>query len=149
MKTPFKAQTLPDSWASTPIGLRESAPFPNIALTEGSPDFLAAHHFIFREGKVDTWAAVAILGAGMTIPDDDLLLFKGKRVKIFAHADEKGQQGAKRWWIQLEPFAAKITAFNFWNYRKADGSPVKDLNELATLQPAELPADSTYREVLV
>lgn len=40
-----KAITLPGSWASWPIGLKQAVHHPYVALCEGGPDFLAALHF--------------------------------------------------------------------------------------------------------
>src|SRR5207249_3940491 len=62
-----KAWTLPGSWASWPIGIREAQPFRCIALAEGAPDLLAACHFIMCEDQERNCAPVAMLGASQRI----------------------------------------------------------------------------------
>jgi len=72
-----KAWTFARSLTSWPIGAREAEPYPNIALCEGSPDLLAAHHYIYQEGKENTWGAVTILGSRNKIFVDALPAFEG------------------------------------------------------------------------
>jgi hypothetical protein len=67
-----KAWTLPGAWASWPIGLTESQPFPAIALCEGGPDLLAACHFIACESRQAHCSPVAMLGASQRIHPDAL-----------------------------------------------------------------------------
>ena len=68
-----KAWTLPGAWASWPIGITETQPFPAIAICEGGPDFLAAHYLALWEQsthhtKRDVQCApVAMLGASQRI----------------------------------------------------------------------------------
>ena len=130
-----KAWTLPGSWASWPIGIREAKPFRAIALCEGGPDFFAAHYLALWEqathhSKRDVQCSpVAMLGASQRIHADALPMFTGKRVRIFGHEDEAGRLAVERWAAQLEPVAADVDAFSFAGLRQVDGSPVKDLND--------------------
>jgi hypothetical protein len=130
-----KAWTLPRSWASWPIGIREAQPFPAIALCEGAPDFLAAHYLTLWEQashhtKRDVQCApVTMLGASQRIHPDALPMFTGKRVRIFGHDDEDGSAAVERWARQLEVVGADVDAFNFAGLRQWDAKPVKDLND--------------------
>jgi hypothetical protein len=130
-----KAYTLPGAWAGWPIGITEAQPFPAIALCEGGPDFLAAHYLALREqathhAKRDAKTApVAMLGASQRIHADALPKFVGKRVRIFGHDDLDGRAAVERWAAQLASVGADVDAFDFGGLVKADGKPVKDLND--------------------
>lgn len=131
-----KAKTLPGSMAGRPVGLDESRPFPHIMLCEGGPDFLAALLVAWWGGYADSVAPVAILGAGLDIPDDALPCLVGKEITICQHADTahtKGQDAAQRWAGQLrEAGAASVRFADFAQSRMADGTPCKDLADFAT-----------------
>ena len=130
-----KAWTLPGSWASWPLGIREAKDSPAIALCEGGPDFLAAHYFALWEqtshsAKRDAQCApVALLGASQRIHADALPLFAGKRVRIFCHADEAGRKAATQWAEQLASVGVIADAFDFSGLCREDGTPAKDLND--------------------
>ncbi len=130
-----KAYTLPGSWASWPIGIREAQDFPAIALCEGGPDFLAAHYLALWEQSPDhtkrdvSCVPVAMLGASHRIHADALPLFAGKHVRIFGHDDEAGRGAVERWAAQLASVGADVDAFNFAGLVQTDGKPVKDLND--------------------
>ena len=132
-----KAWTLPGSFASWPIGLREAKAFPGIALVEGGPDLLAAFHFLWLAGRSDSIAPVAILGAQNRILKDALPYFQGKTVRIFEHndADGTGPVAARRWAAQLKPAGAVVDGFSFAGLTQADGSPVNDLNDFVRIDP--------------
>jgi hypothetical protein len=117
--------------ASWPVGAAEASSFPSIAFCEGGPDLLAALHFILAEGRESHCAAVAMLGASLSIHPDSLPLFAGKRVRIFGHADASGagDRAVARWALQLARAGADVDAFRFNGLLKTDGSAVKDLND--------------------
>jgi len=125
-----KAWTLRGSQAAWPVGIEEAAPFPALAFCEGSPDLLAAHHFIWTESRERDCAAVAIFG-GANINPEALQLFENKRVRIFRHVDATGDAATNRWAKQIAYAGAEVDAFNFAGLRQADGSPVEDLNDCA------------------
>ena len=133
-----KAWTLPGCWASWPIGIEliglEETP-PMILLVEGGPDLLASLHFIHATGGACRWLPCAMLGAKQRIHKDTLPLFAGKRVRIFPHDDEPGRAGAEGWARQLAAVGADVDCFRFAGLRKADGSPVEDLNDCTSLHP--------------
>ncbi len=134
-----KAQTLPGSRAAWPVGVNEAQSARVILFCEGV-DILAAHHFIHAHGREADTAAVAMLGAGNTIPADALPLFAGKRVRIMAHADASraGHKAAQRWKHQLDTVGAHVDAADFTGLLMADGQPVKDLNDCTRLDPAQI-----------
>jgi CHC2 zinc finger len=124
-----KSTCISGSQANWPIGIAQSNGFPAIALCEGAPDFLAAF-WLARAGAVEQLVApVCMTGASCRIHDDALPLFRGKRVRIFGHADEAGRKAIQRWAKQLLAVQADVDAFDFSGLVKADGSPVKDLND--------------------
>lgn len=129
-KANAKAWTLRGSQAAWPVGVKESAPFAIIAFCEGSPDLLAAHHFIWAESRERDCAAVAIFG-GANINANALRFFEGKRVRIFRHVDATGDAATNRWAKQIADAGADVDAFNFTGLRQADGSQVEDLNDCA------------------
>ncbi len=107
--------TLGGSRASWPVGLLEASQYPVIALVEGGPDLLAAFDLILKSGVKKIIAPVAMLGASLSIPDDALPLFEGKRVRIFPHTDanEAGTSAARRWAGQLQSVAMKVDGYAF------------------------------------
>jgi len=137
-----KAWTLPGSWAAWPIGVREANQFPTIALCEGGPDLLAVHDLALWEGashyanRDAQCAPVAMLGATLNIHPDALPMFESKRVRIFSHADDAGRAAAIRWKDQLKTVGAVVDAVRFDGLRRADGKPVKDLNDALLMDAA-------------
>ena len=132
-----KAQTLPGSWASWPLGIKTGADYPAFMLVEGGGDLLAALHFIHEhpEGGEAMFFPIAMLGASQRIHADALPLLTGKRVRIYTHADTAGREGAEGWAAQLAGVGAEVDCADFTGLRKADGSPVKDLNECCLIHP--------------
>ncbi len=126
-----KAWTLPGSRAAWPVGTQEASELPFVALVEGAPDLLAAHHYIARERRAADVGAIAMLGASNQIPEDALKLLAGKRVRLFPHADTAGRAAAVRWTRQLEQVGCTVDAFRFDGLYRGDGLAVKDLNDLA------------------
>jgi hypothetical protein len=117
------------SEANWPIGIAQSTGFRAIALCEGAPDFLVAFWLAYA-GAVETLVApVCVTGASCRIHEDALPLLRGKRIRIFGHADEAGQKAIQKWADQLESVQAKVDGFDFSGLVKTDGSPVKDLND--------------------
>lgn len=128
-----KAWTFGGSWASWCIGAEEAKSFPKVALVEGGGDLLAACHFIHCESRERDVAPVAMLGASQRIHEDALPLFAGKRVRLFPHLDTAGQDAAERWTRQLESVGAEVDGFDFTGLHRTDGTPIGDLNDLASI----------------
>lgn len=118
-----------------PVGLPGIAGATVVLLVEGSADLIAAHQFIHAEGREVDAAAVAILGAGLSIPTEDLPAFACKRVRIFPHTDPEGMAACERWARQLGGVSAKVDAFRLAGLRRGDRRPVTDLNDLTQIHP--------------
>jgi hypothetical protein len=132
-----KAQTLPGSWASWPLGIRTGANYPAFLLVEGGPDLLAALHHIHERDAETLAFPIAMLGASQRIHEDALPILAGKRVRIFPHTDAAGTKAAERWAAQLATVGADVDCFSFAGLRKADGSPVGDLNDATQIHPED------------
>jgi len=128
-----KAQTLPGSWASWPLGIKSGADYPAFLLCEGGGDLLAALHFIHLAKREADCFPIAMLGASQRIHADALPLFNGKTIRIMAHADKAGRDAAERWAAQLATVGAEVDIADFSGLRKADGSSVKDLNDCTSI----------------
>ena len=128
-----KAQTLPGCWASWPIGAG-LGDYQTILFCEGGPDMIAAIHFGYIHGGA-AFGIVAMLGAGQKIHPEALPWFAGKRVRIYAHADEPGMKGARRWKEQLDSVGCRVDAVDCGGYRMQDGRKSGDLNDLTLIHP--------------
>ena len=125
-----KALSLPGTRAGWPVGLAGIGPNHSAVLVlEGGPDLLATHVFLDAEDREQDAAAVAMLGAGARIAPDALEAFRGRRVRIVAHADGAGQEAAQRWGEQLHPLAARLDVVTLGTLLRRDGAPCKDLND--------------------
>jgi hypothetical protein len=129
-----KAHTLRNSRKAWLVGILpapEYREFDAISFIEGGPDYLAAVHFVVRQGKSGI-LPVAMLGRGQGRIDPEALeYFRGKRIRIYPHddGDGGGRRSAMVWAQQLEKVDAHVDFFVFEGMRKCDGKPVKDLND--------------------
>jgi hypothetical protein len=121
-----KAHSVRGSNKSWPVGILEAEPYPFVALVEGIPDLLALFQVAIIEKAIDRVAPVAMLGGGTSIDSSVLARFKGKQVRIFAHADEAGVKCATRWKEQLTGVAAKVDHIDF-KLAAAVAPNIKDL----------------------
>ncbi len=133
-----KAHTLRGSRKSWPVGvavLRRVPDFRTLLLVEGGPDYLAALHF--SQG-LERWDVlpVAMLGRGTGTKIDPaaLELMRGRRVRIYPHhdADGGGVKSARIWATQLHEVGCTVDLFDFSLLHRADGKPIKDLNDCTT-----------------
>lgn len=129
----IKAQTLRGSEAAWAIGVEESRPYQTVLVVEGGPDILAAHHFIWLEGRENDTCVIGMLGASMPISPAIASELLGKRVRIIAHEDVSGLRAAKLWLASLEAAASETDILQFKNLEFSTIEVVKDLNDLASL----------------
>ena len=137
-----KPDTLKNGKKSWPVGIRirHSRPelFRKIVVVEGGPDLLAAYHFSYTTGKMDS-LPVAILGRECRhIHPEALPLFRGRHVRIFPHIDPDGggEEAARRWSEYLAPAEVEtVTAFDFTGLTRKDGKPASDLNDCTVIHP--------------
>jgi hypothetical protein len=148
LSEPAKAYTLPGCWAAWPIGIREAQDFPVIALCEGAPDLLAAHHFIYAEERERDVAAVCITGATMNIHETALPHFTGKRVRIYPHLDDAGGKAAERWTAQLESVNATVDCYDLSGIPIVSGGRVGDLNDISSMDADTFESDRELWSVL-
>ena len=126
----LKAVSLTGTIGGWPIGAAAiRSEHRSVIFCEGGPDLLAAHAFIRAEMREHDAAAVAMLGASSPIANEALELFRGRRVRFVVHADTAGAKGLARWGTQLQGIAASRDSICFKGLHRADGEPVKDLND--------------------
>lgn len=126
----LKAVSLTGTVGGWPIGAAAiRSEHRSVIFCEGGPDLLAAHAFIRAEMREHDAAAVAMLGASSPIANEALELFRGRRVRFVVHADTAGAKGLARWGTQLQGIAASRDSICFKGLHRADGEPVKDLND--------------------
>ena len=135
---------------SWPVGAAEMEHRLNVLLVEGGPDVLAAYHFLHGFGMLGSVAVVGMLGGSNRIAEDALMHFRGRRVRIMMDADEvkeltttladgttrtrasrAGLSAALRWQEQLTAAGAAVECYDLTGLMRADGRPVKDVNDLA------------------
>lgn len=130
-----KTHTLKGSQKNWPLGL--AAGTGSVLLVEGSGDFVAAHYFCsFTRRSPNPWQPVALLGASVkTIHPEAIPLIRGRHVRIVPHADPAGAKAGQWWAGLLKEFGCRVDGFDLRDLAKADGSPVKDLNDCTALEP--------------
>lgn len=136
-----KAHTIKGSVKSWPVGLavrgNTPADFRALLIVEGGPDYLAALHFTLAHNS--DCLPVAFLGAGVgsAIHSEALPLLRGLRGRLYPHHESNGVgvAAARKWAAQFADAGAHVDAFSFADLRKADGSPVKDLNDCTSIHP--------------
>jgi hypothetical protein len=118
-----------------PVGIIESEPFSKIAFCEGAPDLIAALSLACAEGKTETIAPTAMLGAATgKIAAEALRYFKGKHVRLFPHVDTAGWKALRRWAQQIrDAGVAKLDAFDLSKLVRDDGQPGKDLADVCRI----------------
>lgn len=133
-----KAHTLRGSRKDWPLGaavLRRIPQFRTLLLVEGGPDYLAALHFA---NELERWDVlpVAMLGrgTGARIDPGALELMRGRRVRIYPHADADGGgvKSARLWAAQLDGVGCVVDIYEFTGLHRTDGTPIKDLNDCTT-----------------
>ena len=132
-----KAHTLPGSVKNWPVGLLLdgiwSGYFKKVLWLEGSGDLAAGYHFAIHSAD---WLPVAMLGASVKqLHPDAVEWLKEKQVRLVPHADAAGRSSAERWGAALDALGCAVDTFELEGLRRADGTPVKDLNDCTDLHP--------------
>ena len=130
-----KAHTLRGSCKSWPVGVAVLKTLPHFRaamLVEGGPDYLAALHFCLQSDAHDA-LPLAMLGrnAGTRLAPEALALLKGRRVRLYPHADADGGgvKAAQTWAAQLCQHGCQAEFFSLQGITQTDGQPVNDLND--------------------
>jgi len=132
-----------------PLGVEEAEGFEKCVLVEGSPDFVAAFHFLSVEGKADAVAVLAMLGAANhRIAEEALRRLSGKAVTVYPHCDDAGRTGSREWARQLHGAGCRVSAFDLSGIVRADGSAGKDLADVCKIAPDCFERSEKFREVL-
>lgn len=142
------------AWAVTPlakawpVNLEAAAKCGTIAFCEGGPDLIAALHLIAIEGAADI-GVVSMLGAANTrLAPEALPFFRGKRVRLFPHADSAGCEAVRQWAHTLREAGATVDAFSLARLEQHDGQPGKDLNDLLRIGPDSWDHFPEFRAVM-
>ena len=118
----FKSWSLPGSCASVPLGLETLTPETRlVAIAEGGPDWLAVLQMVQEAGREDC-AVVGFLGASVRIAEPLVEMLRGRRCRIFAHADEAGRRAAAEWAMQLQAADCVVDCFDFGAFGVKDGN---------------------------
>jgi len=123
----FKAWSLPGSLASVPLGFSTLADDGRMAaIAEGGPDWLAVWQLLHEQDRMDC-AVLGLLGASVKLATPLLSRLRGRRVRLFSHADDAGRSAAAEWSLQLSDAGCIVDAFDFGAFS------VKDANDFVNL----------------
>jgi len=123
----FKAWSLPGSLASVPLGFATlSDDGRAVAIAEGGPDWLSLWQLLHEQERADC-AVLGLLGASVKLAAPVLSALRGRRVRLFAHADGAGRAAAAEWSLQLRDAGCIVDAFDFGAFG------VKDANDFVRL----------------
>lgn len=123
----FKSWSLPGSCAAVPLGWETVTNDTHVVgIAEGGPDFLAIYQTIMEQNREDC-GLLGFLGASVRIAAPVVERLRGRRVRVFAHADEAGRRAAAEWSLQLTDAGCECDAFDFAAFG------VKDCNDFAAL----------------
>jgi hypothetical protein len=132
-----------------PVGISEVEEKEKCILVEGAPDFLASIHFLIVEGKEETVAPLAMLGAANEIINTEALkLLAGRRVRIFPQLDKAGQRAAYNWACQLVQAGCHVDAFDLSGCVCTNGKAGKDLADLCIVDADCWEQSEKFRELL-
>ncbi len=132
-----------------PLGILEAHNHDTIVLVEGAPDFLAAHHFASVENKLSSLGIVAVLGAANRLSKETLKYFKGKTVWIYPHVDDAGHKASMEWARQIKQAGAtQVLGFDLTGITRTDGTPGKDLADVALIDADCFEENEKFKEVL-
>jgi hypothetical protein len=126
-----KALLAKGSIAGVPIGVHHIEAFDLVALCEGGPDYFRLLSLITDAGSSDSILPLMMPSAIATkIHPSVLASFRLKRVRIFAHNDQRGIASAKSWKEQLQKVRAQVDLWIPPLIPLPDGQPTTDLQDL-------------------
>jgi hypothetical protein len=96
-------------------------------LCEGQKDALFAHNLAHHDGTLPRIAVLCAHTSGTYVREVDAAALRGKRVRIFVHADPAGRKFAARTAALLTRYRATVDLFNFDGLSQVNGEPVADL----------------------
>jgi hypothetical protein len=133
-----KVHTIRGSIKSWPVGLGvdDAAICNRLLILEGSGDLLAGYHFAMEPFE---WLPIAILGASVRcLHPEALRMMRGKKVRVVPHVDSAGFEFLESICHQLDRAGcSSIDWIDMRGWRRADSSPVKDLNDCVGLYPSD------------
>lgn len=134
-----KVKMMSKPWAAWPLGYPSIGHFEHIVMVEGGPDFVAAFQLLMESKWAGQAAVVGMMSSSYKMPVECLAAFAGKRVRMFPHLDKNraGGKAAETWQYQLAGAGAVADAFDFAGLLRADGRPVKDLNDAMLMDETE------------
>ena len=141
-----------------PIGAANLGDAPNVILTEGPADMLAAmtlawHEQFSHDWNIDQIGFACVSGSGVKrLASESLPYFQGRNVRIVYDEDHSGAglMAAKRWRKQLAEAGAKVDGYSLKlaGALSSSGSPAKDVNEATFLASDEGETDSHVQSQL-
>jgi hypothetical protein len=153
-----KPRLLPErkchAWAVTaqakawPVNLEAAAKCRAIAFCEGGPDLIAAWHLIASEGAAGVGVVTMLGAANRRLAPESLPYFRGKRVRLFPHADPAGHEAVRQWTCTLREAGADVDAFSLARMERHDGPLGKDLNDLLKAGPDSWDYFPEFRAVM-
>jgi hypothetical protein len=138
-----KVHTIRNSRKNWAVGILPNREFRDshatIAAVEGGPDYLGILHFAVRQNRRILPVAILGRGACRALCAGCLTHFRGRRVRLFPHADADGGgvERAVNWARQLERIGCDVDLFDFRGLRKADGTPIVDVNDCTQIVPEQ------------
>jgi hypothetical protein len=128
-----KSAACPGSDMHSPLGYLEALAFPAVAIVEGAPDALSVIAHAWASGVEDQVVPISMPSRTANFTESVLGYLQGKRARIFIDNDAPAYKAAQRWAAQLQSADIVVDGFSFAGLIMTDGRPIKDLNDLLTI----------------
>jgi hypothetical protein len=123
---------------SRPVGIEVADRYGSFLLVEGAPDALSACEALHMVSAVSDVGVLAVLGGAARIDHQAATALVDRHVRIIPHCDKSGSDACVRWAETLADAGACVDKFNLDGLTRADGVPVKDLNDVFLIPSAEV-----------